>query len=390
MSGLRVLVVGIVGYPGGSAAASRLQKIARGLNEAGAAARILAAGRQIDWRQDEHGVAYMTMPLTGVRGSASAFVAKTIALINEGSVDAIYLYGQSWIHFATILARARARSIPVYADLTEWHAISLPVTKIKAWVDQNLFRLRLLPQLAGAIAISRLWAGYVQRIGQRVLVIPALGEQAPLERKAAGAPHIRGEWLVTYVGGLAARDLPETMLDAVENELAGGMRVRLRLVGRPADERRAQMLRERVASRPALAAAVEFTGWVDDMQLQRYLRESNAFLLLRPDGREPRACFPTRLPEYLGTGAPVILSAVGDVGCYLEDRRDAWLVAPGPQPAEVGNAFRHLHSHPAEAARIGAAGSAAGIAHFGFRAHGARLAQFMTGGRMERRSIVTQ
>lgn len=373
---MRVLILSVVAYPQGSAAASRLQKVARGLRLAGVTVRILAAGRQGDWLEDQYGVPYSSESLIRARGRLSGFVIRAIELIQTNTADALYLYGQSWIHFAAIVDQALRHGIAVYADVTEWHPISFPVSRVNAWLDQRLFRWRLIPRLSGVIAISRLWVDYVRRSGQRTLLIPALGEEVPMHCERKTRPGVR-KWLVTYVGGLSPRDLPKTMLDAVEHAEAMGTCVRLRIIGRAADERDAAKLRDRVARNPVLASAVEFTGRVDDRLLKEYLHQSDAFLLLRPDSRETRACFPTRLPEFLASGQPTILSDVGDIGCYLEHRRSAWLVPPGRQAVAVAEAFRYLGAHDAEADAIGAAGHVAGVKHFGFSSHGRRLADFM-------------
>jgi glycosyltransferase involved in cell wall biosynthesis len=375
---MHVLIAIPVPCPGPSAAANRMQKIARGLRASGVIVRILSGHRgpsASGWSTDQFGtpvrLASLLRPATG---EDEDFVTLARALFEEAPVDAVILYGQSWVRLRKIAAAANARSISLVADCTEWHTLRWRSQSAKGLIDQNLFRMLLLPRMSGVVAISQVWEEHAQRLGMPHVVIPALGEdpsEAPPNEPPSAEP------LVVYVGSFACRELTEAILAGFEIAKRRGTPGKLRLIGRPVDAAVSRRLDAMLDRSAALRSAVERTGWVDDQQLAQSLREARAFVLLRADSWETRACFPTRLPAYLMTGRPVIISAVGDVERYLAHQRSAWLLPPGRAVTALGDAFTTLLQNRAEAERIGARGRTEGAEHFSYLRNGIRLATFL-------------
>jgi glycosyltransferase involved in cell wall biosynthesis len=153
--------------------------------------------------------------------------------------------------------------------------------------------------------------------------------------------------------------------------------VRLIVVGKVGNtswERPARQAFDRCAK---LKARTEFTGFVDEAQLQSHLASAHAFVLLREECRETRALFPTRLPEYLLSANPVICSTAGDLPCYLTHRQSAWLIPPGDAPGALADALCHLAAHEPERRAIGRGGRAAALEHMSYPVLGSRMAQFL-------------
>jgi glycosyltransferase involved in cell wall biosynthesis len=187
----------------------------------------------------------------------------------------------------------------------------------------------------------------------------------------------RGEFRLVYVGKMYRRDLPKTLLAGVREALRRGVSVRLTVVGRMDCFSEAKRAQAEAIACPVLRGRVEFTGWVSDEAMQQQRRLADAFVLLRDDEREARACFPTRLPEYLLTMKPVILSDVGDIPLYLQHRHNAWLLPPGDRPRELADAIAALAGNPEEACRIGRVGRDTALSDFSFRVQGPRLLEFL-------------
>ena len=384
---LRILIVLPVPYPGGSAAANRVQKIARALHEAGDEASILAAGsaRTVvapdQWARDEFSIAYRNISLEPASGRSGPWDAlqrgRDLASVVEpwlqrGAFDTVFLYGQSWLMYSRLIQNCDTHRVPVIPDCTEWHDLAWRELSWKFWIDQNLFRLLLLRRCSGVVAISDLWAQYATKLGVPVLLLPALGEVSGGKRESSQADGLE----IVYVGGLARRDLPLTLVEGLRIVRAKGVPARLCLIGRPIEGegwRNLQlMLREDDTIRPH----VEITGWISEAELKRRMQSAAALVLLRSESRETRACFPTRLPEYLLTSQPVIISNVGDVGLYLTHGEHAWLLPPGDQPVMLAEALLALLGNRAQARCLGEAGKEAAIAQFGYRSHANRLSCF--------------
>ena len=123
---------------------------------------------------------------------------------------------------------------------------------------------------------------------------------------------------------------------------------------------------------------IRMMGWVSDDVLQREMAAADAFVLLRSDDRETRALFPTRLPEYLATGKPVILSDAGDLAFYVQHQRSAWVIPPGDRPDALAEAIAHLATHPQEAREVGLGGREALVQSFSQEKLSQRIVEFFS------------
>lgn len=128
--------------------------------------------------------------------------------------------------------------------------------------------------------------------------------------------------------------------------------IRLVRIGRarePIDELKAAVGDDAVAGR--LVA----TGPVDGADVPRFLMNAKAILLVRPDIPQTRACFPTKLGEYLASGTPVVTSPIGEVVDYLKDRENCYF-ANYDDSAATAECLEMIFSNAENAAKIGANG----------------------------------
>jgi len=86
---------------------------------------------------------------------------------------------------------------------------------------------------------------------------------------------------------------------------------------------------------------VTFTGLVSHTEVPKLLNTCNAFVLARPDGIFAEAGFPTKLGEYFACKKPVVLTKVGDIPRYFEDKKHAVLVNPN-DPNDISKGFEFL------------------------------------------------
>ena len=386
---MRILYV-MAGYYGGSTAVEgRIQKFARGLRELGEDARVVALRgpsslrRGGPWHLDAFGIPYLLVcrPFSGRADAWRSFLrdgrllSGTVARVIESEgIDAAILYGNSWHLMGPIAHLCRQRGVPCLVDLHEWYPLRL--TLHPAFWDQQILVRRMLSCVAGVVGISRLWEEHARRRGVPVVRIPAIGQaEAPPPPPPRQAPP--GPFTLTYVGPLGTRDMPGTLLKGVRMAAEGGLDVRLVVVGDMRRHTSGKAAVRAAAADQVLRDRATFTGFVSDEELARRLGETDATVLLRPQTREAMACFPTRLPDYLLTGRPAILSAAGDVPLYFRHRQNAWLLPPGDRPEGLAEAMRHLAADPAGAAAIGRAGWQTALAEFSYRRHAPRLLEFL-------------
>ena len=97
--------------------------------------------------------------------------------------------------------------------------------------------------------------------------------------------------------------------------------------------------------------------------------------LPRPAGAFSQAGLPTKMAEYLASGVPTVVTAVGDLPLYLRDGIDAYLVAPG-DPAAFGARLCEALADP-DAALVGRRGRRVAAEQFDPARHGRRILAFI-------------
>lgn len=120
------------------------------------------------------------------------------------------------------------------------------------------------------------------------------------------------------------------------------------------------------------------TGSVQGKDIPSYLRNAKAIMLIRPDIPQTKACFPTKLGEYLASGTPVVTSPVGEVGDYLKDRESCYF-ADYNDPAAAAESLAAIFADAETAAKIGARGKQVALEAFHYDKTTGRLAEWLCG-----------
>ena len=151
----------------------------------------------------------------------------------------------------------------------------------------------------------------------------------PLRRRLFGSGWLDSRSFTQ--GVLQRRDMPEAMLEAMRR-LARRRRVsgwwyqaEMTCTGQ------AELSPGRSRRMPGLKEFVTFTGYLSDEAFRRQRAAADGYVLLHEDSWESRACFPTRLSEFLCAGRPLIVSGVGDIPLYVRDGKDAVVLPPNNQ-----------------------------------------------------------
>ncbi len=100
---------------------------------------------------------------------------------------------------------------------------------------------------------------------------------------------------------------------------------------------------------------VRFTGRLSPSEIPSLLLNASILTMARPENKQTRYGFPTKLGEYLCTGNPVVLTPVGEVGLYLKDGVNCVFAKPGDID-DYASKLRWVITHKEESERIGLAG----------------------------------
>lgn len=398
---MNLVIVGHFQFPTGSAAASRMRHFAKGFVERGhrvwaitmaptqsvperltddhwaewSGVRHRPAGSWANAPAARNPVGRIVQILGGMRRDGRLACGLLERLHREAAIDLVIGYSAYQLGMQPVLSLCRRLGIPFVSDVVEWlgpDSFAMGRVNPLYWDTERAFRF-FLPRTDGIIAISSFLQRWFSDKGLPTLRVPAVID--PGDSPPPGTPAPTQSFTLTYLGNMIDRDGPMLMIDAVRRVIAEGHDIVFNVVGGTERVPAAQRAKAAAEADPQLRGRVTFWGRVSDEAVQRHLRESDALVFTRLSGRPSEAAFPTRLPEYLTAGTPVIASRVSDIAEYLKDGRDAIVVAPD-SPAALAEGIIRLARLPDRGRAIGLAGRERCAECFHYGMHVDRMLEF--------------
>jgi len=359
----QIIFIGEFLFPEGDAAAIRTLSLARICRDLGFKVTVIGKGqvRSEDYQRDLggyyiEGIHYATMnpkplswgqrlrhPVSRLKQFASALEALDL----EDTRAVIISACDSARHVPFVRAFCRRKSIPLIGDVCEWYD-PRQMTYGRLNPSYAIFYLvfhYLLPRFRNLIVISKLLESHFEGQGRNVVrILPVVDTS-----KIPWVDHTRRDRLVVLYAGMPGRkDLLREILMALGSLGSDERsRVEFRLLG-PTKQELTRLLGESADLLKLLGETVKPLGRVPRNQVISALQEAHFTVLLRPDKRYSNAGFPSKVPESLAAGVPVLLNFTSDLEEYLGDGT-AVLPIRDCSPVEVTKAVRRaLKLTPAE------------------------------------------
>lgn len=121
---------------------------------------------------------------------------------------------------------------------------------------------------------------------------------------------------------------------------------------------------------------IEYVGELNRNEIPDFITSADLLVLPRPDTKQARGGFPTKLGEYLATGNPVCATEVGEIPDYLIDNQSVFFAVPG-NIESFANAMDRALSDPVIATEVGKRGKQVAELYFNLNVQGERLLSFL-------------
>jgi glycosyltransferase involved in cell wall biosynthesis len=155
---------------------------------------------------------------------------------------------------------------------------------------------------------------------------------------------IRRKKSITYIGSLNdEKDGVNLLLEAFVKIHKKFPDYDLNLYGKPKNEDVYQFYQNFVLE-SGLTERVFFRGSISNEKVPEILSESGVLVMARPDSIQARNGFPTKLGEYLATGNPAVVTSVGEIPGFLEDKVSAFIAKPGDVESLADNISKALEN----------------------------------------------
>ena len=240
-----------------------------------------------------------------------------VDIINkQKDVIAVICYNFHAIPLLRLINYGKRNGIKVLADCTEWHTVFHlhGIKKIVKWLDIQA-RIKLIQfRTDGNIVISKYFESYYEKV-KTIVVPPLIDKKAdkwkPVDSNDSDAKTIK----MVYAGKMGiGKDQLSDCIAALYNLRQRSFR--LDIVG--------ISLEEYLAACPDHSRMIEelhdkilFHGRVEHAKAVDFVKRADFSILIREHNRKNDSGFPTKFPESVTCGTPVIATEFSDIKDYI-------------------------------------------------------------------------
>jgi glycosyltransferase involved in cell wall biosynthesis len=220
----------------------------------------------------------------------------------------------------------------------------------------------------GILCISRYLVEFYKKEGvnpKKLLLVPSTVD--PSVFSGAFRKPIPEKY-IGYFGSLSfKRDNVDMLIHAFADFNVNYPDVRLVLGGFCTQDMKDQMLA--LINKLNIQSKVRMLDFLSRKEILEYITNAEVLVMTRSKDLESAASYPSKLTEFLATGAPVISVNVGEVSDFLKDNENAFLVEPG-DTKELVNKLDFVYKNYEFARQVGKKGKelTEGIFNYNFQA----------------------
>ncbi|MDP8205230.1 MAG: glycosyltransferase [Candidatus Electryonea clarkiae] len=236
---------------------------------------------------------------------------------NLNDVAAIIVSGGSVYYLSRLHQLCQNRGIPLIGESTDWFQLKLFLKRYSGlyYYCNSELKMRLIyPIIGNMIIISSYLEEYYQKKGCRTLRLPHIVDtQDILPRLDANKEN---PLILSYAGVIRKNDTLNNVIEALLRIDYNGNNVRIRIAG-PSRNQILNFPALRTRGIKTLPGCIESMGWLSHEEAFNLVKESEFVTLLRPVQRFAQAGFPSKVPECMVVGTPLICNLTSDLGEYI-------------------------------------------------------------------------
>jgi len=352
---MQIIIISLFSYPSGMSGTNRIASLAKGLAELGHQVKIFCLmpsekrGRMInheivgvsDGVEFEYTAGTLIWPDSKLGKMIAMFrgYVRAIPLVRkfhrQHGIDCIIALSGSIAVNALFYVYSRIYRLKYLVTLDEYPAL-VYVSSRKKKLLRYLQLKYYYKMFDGMIIMTRSLISYYRKFARpnvSILHVPMTVDCERFANVEKSDAACRAAPYIAYCGMFDSstnKDGIDILIKAFAKIAEKHAAVKLYLIGGATDrEAGAISSMKQLVAGLNLNERVVFTGKVHRDQMPQYLSDATMLALARPQSLRAEGGFPTKLGEYLMTGNPVVVTAVGEIPDYLQDGVNAFIAVPG-------------------------------------------------------------
>ena len=218
------------------------------------------------------------------------------------------------------------REIPLYIEQCEWlDKKNFKLGKFDPYyIKLNRSIKHKFHKSTGIIAISTLLENHYINKGAKVIRIPTIldMQQTDYSLNASADEKIR----LVFAGNIGGKkELMSPIFKAIDMLGPLSKRIELNIFG-PSEKAIIENIDKDSDMLKRVSKSVKIHGRVHQLIVNQHLMKADFMIFIRPDRKSSNAGFPTKFAERLAAGTPVITNITSDIGKYLINGENGYIV----------------------------------------------------------------
>lgn len=372
-------------YPDQHAAAIRHSTLAQGIVENGHCLNffLLSAQTWESTKLEYNGVSFETYNnykgtnspkrLINLYGAIKK-VKKRITSINRKSkIDGIVIFTIDVMVIHAIISFAKKNKIKVFHERTELPYTMGKVSNLFGNVQFNFYLKNLLPKFDGIFVISDKLKAYLQKFNnniEKILTVVDTNFFSSANHRCYDFPYI------AYCGTMSGtKDGVPLLIEAFAKMINKFPEHKLLLIGNNTNNQKIEQTLNAIEQFD-LREKVVFTGLVNRQDMPGLMGHADLLVVSKPDNEQNSGNFPIKIGEYLATGVPVVVTKVGEIPTFIEDKVNGFLAIPDSAESFYKKMDEALSDYE-KAREIGQKGKLIAVKIFNYKIQAKRMTDYI-------------
>ena len=331
----RILILVDSYFPSGVAKSSRMLNFCRLFRDAGIKVHVITAhskgNEDVGACYELEGFTYEVVSNKQYNTIDSfigtpGFLKRVKIYLDENPQD--YVFMTSSTEFFRRLSKiVRSRNVKCFVEQCEW----LDISNYKfgkfdlRYINAEYFRKRGIKRINGIISISRLLNDYFGSKGVSSICVPTILDVKNTSY-VCGIDN-REKIHLVFAGSLGgSKELMKPIIEALANNECFRQRIVFEIYG-PSESQVITNIGGDSKLVKDAGNSVVFHGRIPQEKIPEVYSNSDYLIFVRPQRRSSNAGFPTKFAESMAVGTPVITNDTGDIGLYLENGVNGFMLA---------------------------------------------------------------
>jgi glycosyltransferase involved in cell wall biosynthesis len=296
-------------------------------------------------------------------------------IVSTFKISGVIVYSPQGEMVGPIIRISKELGIFIVADCGEYYDFSIHNLLNGTLFQQAYFKYLQMKKLDGITASAPIWVKRANSLCLSNILLPGLTTTKTTYRKSPSSN--KKNINIVFMGKLIDREIPEVIFEALSLCKKKGLNFKFQLIGTKNQNYREKYWIKKLRGIKELSDCTSFFGFVSNNKKKKILADSDIFIMLRSKSRETEHTFPSRVPEFMMSGNPVIISKVTPLEFYFKENYGVKFISCRNNFHELSDLIIELAKNPLKRFQVGKLGRKYAIKNFSLDKMGGRLSSFL-------------